>query len=521
MEGLSNTIKVRPDEADTDTNNDKQKTVDKPLPVAGSLKSKIGVSGLIIIGIGIALVSLLIAIYSIPRQEAGAQTPVFYKVKTGNFINSLRESGELRALKSITIAAQKDLPIIYLVAEGTNVKKGDVVVRFDASKYELEVDQSNAALNVAEADLHQAEKHVEAESNKMLAELDRYNVEVRLAQLQLDELKKKPLKEEAEQATLELERAKLAFDNAKKKRSILPEFVEKGIIEKSTLEEAELDFLETKATLNVAQFNYDKVLAGPTKYELDTVEIRLEQAKFALEKAQKGLESQIESLKASVKRAKANVVWTKSMLDKAQKKLQVKEIQAPRDGLVVYARSADDKASVKIQLGMIPFEGQPLLFLPDVSIMVVDTQVNEIDVGKIEVGGEVEVKLEAFPDAIFHGKVYKIGSLAKFKKSGSTTSSGIKVFDVTIKITEKDPRLKPGLTAGLNLIFDRQKDIVSVPLSAVISREKKHLVFVADGGKIKERTIVLGPSNERSVIVQEGLRDGEEVVLNPRYSGTP
>jgi multidrug efflux pump subunit AcrA (membrane-fusion protein) len=151
--------------------------------------------------------------------------------------------------------------------------------------------------------------------------------------------------------------------------------------------------------------------------------------------------------------------------------------------------------------------------------MVADTEVNEIDIGKVTVGGPVEVRLEAYPRAIFHGNILKIGSLAKLRQSRTGNATGIKVFDVTVKIEERDSRLKPGLTATLDIIVDRQEDVISVPLPTVVSRRGEHFVFVANGGKIEERKVVLGPSNEQSIVVQKGLRPGEQLILGLPPSG--
>jgi multidrug efflux pump subunit AcrA (membrane-fusion protein) len=114
----------------------------------------------------------------------------------------------------------------------------------------------------------------------------------------------------------------------------------------------------------------------------------------------------------------------------------------------------------------------------------------------------------------------QIGSLARFKQSRSGSASGIKVFDVTVKIEEKGPQLKPGLTATLDFIVERQEDALSIPLAAVMSRQGEHIALVANASKIEERKVVLGPSNEHYVVVKQGLHPGERVLLNAHLSGT-
>ena len=118
------------------------------------------------------------------------------------------------------------------------------------------LEETTAAREVAQAEMRKAQQDLEAQRQKLLAEIARFEVEARLAQFDLDDLKKKPLPDELERARMELEKTKAAFDNAEKKRSILPEFVEKGFITRSALEEAELRYIEAKANRQSAQFNF-------------------------------------------------------------------------------------------------------------------------------------------------------------------------------------------------------------------------------------------------------------------------
>mgnify|MGYP003288313656 CR=1 FL=1 len=480
-----------------------------PLPSVTLKWALMGVLPLVVLG----------TFYWSSGAKSNDQTLVTVEAKRGAFTAKLSEAGELRALESTTISAQKDLQLIYLAPEGTFVKKGDEVVRFDPTRYETALEEANAVLQVSQAELRRAKEDQEAQRQKLLAEIARFKAEVRLAQLDLENLKRRPFRDELERARMEVTKAKVAFDNADKRRTLLPELVDRGFITKSALEEAELKYFETKATLLAGQFEVERVAKGATQEELEKGQIRLDQAKVALERAQSGMTSQLQSLEAAVEREKANVEKAQSLIEKSESRLNTTTVRAPRDGLVVYAKAGGEKSSDKVQLGIIPFQGQPLLYLPDISTMVADTEVNEIDIGKVTVGGPVEVRLEAYPGAIFHGKVLKIGSLAKFRQSRTGTATGIKVFDVTVKIDEKDARLKPGLTATLDIIVDRQEDVISVPLPAIVLRKGEHHVFVSHGGRIEERRVVLGPSNEQSIIVQKGIHPGEQLILGVPPSG--
>ena len=446
---------------------------------------------------------------------AEVKTEDLFEVRRGEFVAKIAEPGELRALDSATISAAKDLTIIYLIPEGTYAKKGDVLARFDPGKYEAQLEEAEAALAVSEADLRKAETDLEAQRQRLQADIARFEAEARFAQLDLDDLQKRPLPNELAQAKMEVRRTQAAFDYAEAKRKVLPALVEKGFITRDTLEDAELRALEAKTVLQAAQFNLQKVMAGATPEELERAQIRLEQARFALDKAKSGMASQIESYKANIERERANVERAKKLIQTAETKLKVKEITAPKDGLVVYAKASENKGNEKIQLGMIPYEGQPILYLPDPSTIVADTEVNEVDIGKVQVGGPAELELDSFPGMVFHGTVLKIGSLARMKLTPAGTPSGIKVFDVTVKVDEKDERIRPGLSATVGMIFERRENVLSVPLSAVLARDGGQAVLVGNGRRIEERKVVLGPSNEDRVIVEEGLREGERVIASP------
>lgn len=443
----------------------------------------------------------------------GGEAPLLFAVEKGEFIVKITEIGELDALDSVTVSAQIDLPVVYLAPEGARVAKGDLLVRFDAAKYEVALEDSKAALQVARADLRKAETDLEAQRQRLLAEVSRSETEVRLAQLALNELKKRPLPDELAKAELEFERARVAYDNAKRKMEVLPGLAEKGFITRDTLEKAELDLVEAGANMQLAQFNLKSVKEGAKAQELEQATIRLEQGKFELEKARKSMDSQLLSYKAAVSREEANVGKAGKLVEKAAVSLNRGVIHAPREGLVVYARTEAKDAS-KVQLGMIPFEGQPLIYLPDLSVMVAKTEVSEFDIGKVRTGSPVEIRPEAYPGVVFHGEVSRIGNLARAKLSPSGTVTGNKVFDVMVKIRETDPRLKPGLTATLDIIAHRQKDAVFVPLSAIARQGEGTVVHVFEAGRMEARKVTLGPSNESSVIILEGLRPGEKAALN-------
>lgn len=258
---------------------------------------------------------------------------------------------------------------------------------------------------------------------------------------------------------------------AKKNLEALPALVKKGFIQENEVEQAQLAYMEMR--------------------------------------------SKNRSLRASIAAAEANVSRANRSLEQQERKLRQGVVYAPRPGLVVYSMTGDIENQKKIAVGMTPFEGQELMYLPDISSMMVDTEISEVDLARVTTGLPVELRLDAYPDAVFKGEVIYIADLAKRKISRITgKATAAKVFDVTIKVVEQDKRLKPGLTATLDILVDQFDASLSIPLEAVfVDDQDQTIAYVKNGGRIEVRRIALAESNDRVAVVKDGLQEGEIVLL--------
>ena len=258
---------------------------------------------------------------------------------------------------------------------------------------------------------------------------------------------------------------------ARKHYESLPELAKKGYIQQSEVDDARLAYLSAK--------------------------------------------SQTRAMAAAVDAAKANVERAGRAMAEQFRKLNQGVIRAPRAGVVVYASSGNAEEARKISVGMTPFEGMDLLYLPDISSMLVDTQISEVDLSKVRVGLPAEITLDAFPGVHFKGEVVTIGNLAKRRISRATGKpSGARVFDVTVKVLASDPRLKPGLTATVDIVSSELEQAIYVPMEAVFFDEKDQpFVYVKGQDRVQERPVELGESNDRVTIVTKHLSPGEEVLL--------
>lgn len=242
------------------------------------------------------------------------------------------------------------------------------------------------------------------------------------------------------------------------------------------------------------------------------MESEVEQARLAYVE----LRSRTVAYQAAVDAASANVERAERALAQEQRKLREGVTRAPQSGLVVYATYGDAESQKKVEVGMTPFEGMDLMYLPDISSMMVDTEISEVDLSRIKNGLPVEIRLDAYPDAVFKGEVKTIADLARRKISRVTGKvTGAKVFAVTVKVLDHDVRLKPGLSATVEIIVNEHDNALYLPLESIfVDEEDKNIVYLKkSGGGIETRPVVIIESNDRMAVIKEGLQEGDEVLL--------
>jgi multidrug efflux pump subunit AcrA (membrane-fusion protein) len=119
------------------------------------------------------------------------------------------------------------------------------------------------------------------------------------------------------------------------------------------------------------------------------------------------------------------------------------------------------------------------------------------------------IRLDAYPDTSFAGTVTDIAALARNKERDSK----VKVFDVTVVLSETDEILMPGMTVSCEIIIDEYRDVLYIPLDAVFHKQNKLIAFIRSGDEFKPREISTGAENDDFVVVTDGLNPGDEVAM--------
>lgn len=258
-------------------------------------------------------------------------------------------------------------------------------------------------------------------------------------------------------------------------------------------------------------------------------------------------------------------------LKEIDEQIQACKVYAPQAGMVVYAKPESSRwnqsSEGMIMQGAQVKEGQKMMRIPDLRKMQVNAKVHEALVARIhgddrrstgyfdcvrvgllmnldpfsrlmshseyalgimrdqtrdkeyyiaEKGQRATIRVDAFPDRIFSGHVRSVAAVA----SSADWGSDVKTYQTLVVIDETVDGLRPDMNAEVTIhVDDNLEPVLCIPIAAVVGGTEnggKRIVYVRTPAAPQEREVVLGKFNDKMIEVREGLKDGEEVLTNPK-----
>jgi RND family efflux transporter MFP subunit len=237
-------------------------------------------------------------------------------------------------------------------------------------------------------------------------------------------------------------------------------------------------------------------------------EIEFEKATRAVEQSKLDYKTQTEVAMAKMREVGADRDRQKNLLNNILSVMAALTINAPAPGMVIYVKEWSGKKKTTGS-SVNPWE-PAVATLPDLSIMESLTYVNEIDVRKLRVGQKVKVTLDADPSKALDGTVKQVANVGEQRPN-----SDAKVFEVVVNIERPDTALRPGMTTGNEVSTQSMKDVLFIPLDALVVEDGVSLVFKQDGGRVIKQEVATGAVNDDEVVIVKGLEEGETVLLSP------
>jgi RND family efflux transporter MFP subunit len=187
-------------------------------------------------------------------------------------------------------------------------------------------------------------------------------------------------------------------------------------------------------------------------------------------------------------------------------------IKAPFDGVI---------AKKYTEVGELLLPGKQIVTIVNPDKIYVLATIDEVDVGRLKLGQPVAITVDAFPGEKFPGSVGRISPIVSGGKLETRTA------DVWVFFDKKDKRMKSGMSADVEILITTLRDVLSVPSQAIVEREGKKQVYVAEGKAVHPgapaqaglRPVEIGETNWSFTQITKGLSAGEYVITTPEIEG--
>ena len=197
----------------------------------------------------------------------------------------------------------------------------------------------------------------------------------------------------------------------------------------------------------------------------------------------------------------------RNKLQDLNKLLKSFTIYSDSNGMLTYVKNWDGSKK-KVGSTISPWDPS-IANLPDLTKMESKTYANEVDIRKIKKDLKVKIGFDAFPEMQIEGIVTEVANVGE-KKRGSD----IKVFQVLIELKETNDNVRPGMTTSNIIITNEKRNVLSIPIEAIFSKDSISYVYAKSGFSIIKKQVELGDNNNDEVIIVNGLTEKDIVYLN-------
>ncbi len=198
-----------------------------------------------------------------------------------------------------------------------------------------------------------------------------------------------------------------------------------------------------------------------------------------------------------------------------QARVSYTELRSPIDG-VVLARNIQPGEMVTPGVAAM-VDGKPLLVIAQVEKLLVRTELNQMDVTRLKPGDQVKVKVDALPDKVFQGEIFRMAAMAQ--RSERRKDTNLMIFPVDIVVDSHQPgadALRPGMMADIVINVASHDGVLTVPLEAIVREGPKTQVRKLDAQELESLIdVAIGYQNEKVTEVVSGLSEGDRIRVRP------
>lgn len=264
----------------------------------------------------------------------------------------------------------------------------------------------------------------------------------------------------------------------------------------------------------VYDLKYKKVELEESVYESPAYQRKTQ---MAYERAQRQLREKKRAYLLTQKALRIHVARDEKLLKQLEEKdakyqlaFDGARITAPKDGMLIYGRTYGRGGSRKLSINSwVSMQSPVIATLPDLSVLVSETFVEEIYISKIKVGDSARVYIDAMKN------LQKVGIISNISNVGQEMAGfDSKVFKVNIRIASDQNHIKPAMTTNNEIIISKEQNVLVIPRSALFTEDGKQFVYLRERGNDIIRVVECGSQNDKFVVIKNGLSEGDKILLN-------
>ena len=455
--------------------------------------------------------------WGLPDRKADAV--ITAKATRGDLIITVTDRGELESAKSdqVNCEVEGGGKIATIVPEGTRVKKGDEVCRFDTDTLQKAINEQSVKWEQAVSKAKAARSELEVQKNKELSEIDKADLALILAKIDLESYTDKK-----GEYQVEVDKRQGAIELAKKELKESEDNLEftRGLVKKGFAQLEQLPALEL--AVESKQFTAKEKLADLHVFEKFTSQKKRVELKAKAKDADRELDRTKKSQSAATEKA-ANEVKAATKTAELEEQ-HLKRFQAQMEKCIVKAPSGGDRHLLQpAVLGRVvahPARGERLLSAADLHPPRPGRHAGEDEGPRVgrQKGAQRHDRHHADGSPLRAGAARQgeVGRHPRLERRG--WGGGVKEYETVITIDDlpSEAGLRPGMTAEAKILIKTIPNALTVPVSAVTESDGKHICYVKTGRGLERREVKIGEGNEQNIQILEGLEDGEEVALDAR-----
>jgi len=450
-----------------------------------------------------------------PGRSDAARVPV--RRGTLKIILTRTATFEAEEARRIKAEIHGSARIVSLVEEGAQVKKNDVLMELDKTDIQKEIEQREANMERADANLKAAQLDKVIIELECKSQIEKAQMNVTTTQQEIEKFTSGVKRKEERDAEIKIEEAKVRLSQAEEVYKRMPAMLEQGFVTKEEVKQNKLAVDTARNALGTAQLEQTILRDYTHPMRLSKLQQDHAWAKEELKRHEKVKLRRAEHITAVLRQREQESKRAERRLADVKERLGKMTIRAPGNGIVVYGggyrwgwlRQRED-----IRVGGAVWRDQVVMRLPDLNTMQLAVNIHEADFNKIHVDKKnrqpVAITVDSMPGKTFKGWVKKIATLAHTERG----RDHVKLFSTTVALDEQIKGMRPGMTANVEIFVDELEDVLHVPVQAVHARHGEIFCYVvaADGSQEK-RPVDIGASNDSFVEIKDGLTEAEEVLI--------